>query len=323
MAERVKTSAPGKLVLFGEHAVVYGYSCIVTAVDQRMEVTVSLRQDKKLLVKANQVGVTRYDRDLSELGRGEVPKAVSFIEFLIKNFYQQYGICVGLNVFTHSQFSANFGFGSSAAVIAALALALSRLFSIELSQIQLFDLCFQTILDVQGVGSGFDAAAAIYGGTLHYAREERAVEPVEVSNFPLVVGYTGIKADTPTLVRQVAELKRQKPKTVEGVFIEIERIVVKALQVIKAGNFAKLGTLMDKNQKLLERLGVSSRELEELMRVSRQEGAWGAKLSGAGGGDCMITLVADKIRKEVETAIEECGGEVLQVKFGAEGVREE
>ena len=201
----VTASAPGKLMLFGEHAVVYGHPCIVTAVDKRMRVRVGFNGKGAIVVHAPQLGMDHYHKRMADLGKHDVPRQVRFIELLVKNFTKTYGLERGLDIATDCEFSSDFGFGSSAAVTVALAFGLNRLLRIRLTKQQLFDLCYRTVLDVQGVGSGFDVAAALYGRTLYFVSGGKAIEHVSPARLALVVGYTGVKADTPTLVRQVAE----------------------------------------------------------------------------------------------------------------------
>ena len=149
------------------------------------------------------------------------------------------------------------------------------------------------------------------------------IDKLKVKELPMVVGYTGVKADTPTLVRQVAELKRKHPVKVERWFKEIEGITKEARRLLLSGEWQEVGRLMSENQIWLDELGVSSVELDQLIKAAREAGAEGAKLSGAGGGDCMISLVKEEKKQKVEKAIEKAGGEVLRVKLGAAGVRRE
>jgi len=321
MANRVAASAPGKLMLFGEHAVVYGYPSIVTAVDQRVKVTLGFNGEDHIKVRAPQVGLSMYQKKLSLLGKQNVPKPVRFIELLVKNYKDEIGLKRGLDIVTESDFSVSFGFGSSAAVTVALAFALSKIHNHNLGKRKLFDLCYKTVLDVQGVGSGFDLAAAIYGGTLYFVKAGKKIKRISDTDYPLVVGYTGVKADTPSIVRQVAEFKRNNSEMVEKIFKDIEKIVKKALDMFEAGNIKSLGKLMDDNQRLLVRLGVSSEELDKLILASKDGGALGAKLSGAGGGDCMIAFQQTQDKNKIEKAIAKAGGEVLKVTHSAEGVR--
>lgn len=318
----ITASAPGKLMLYGEHAVVYGHPCIVTAVDQRVRVTVEPNGEGEIHVCSPNVGLDEYHKKIERLGKDDVPKSMSFVEFLVKRVYKKYKITQGIRVTTESDFSTQFGFGSSAAVVVALSKALSIYFDLGFSDEEIFDQAYGAVLDVQGVGSGFDVAASTYGGTLYYVTPGKIVEQLQVGDLPMVVGYTGIKADTPTIVRQVAELKRQE-KWVDAVFGDISSLVSRAKRQFRKKNFEQLGKLMDLNQDLLSALNVSSDKLDTLIDSARGAGAYGAKLSGAGGGDCMIAFCDPKKKKGVVRSITQAGGIWMDVRTGAPGVREE
>jgi len=317
---KVTASAPGKLMLYGEHAVVYGNPCIVTAVDQRVRVTVEPNGEGEIHVCSPNVGLDEYHKKISRLGRDDLPKSMAFVEHLVKRLYEKYKLIKGIRISTESDFSTQFGFGSSAAVVVALAKALEAYFKLKMSQKDIFEIAYQAVLDVQGVGSGFDVAASVYGGTIYYVTPGTIIEKIYEDNLPMVVGYTGIKADTPTLVRQVAELRRNE-KWVDSVFGDIKDLVNEAKNQFKKNDFVRLGKLMNKNQKLLSTLNVSSVELDNLIKATREAGAYGAKLSGAGGGDCMIAFVNNENRKIVIDSIVEAGGIWMNVATGAEGVR--
>lgn len=316
----VVASAPGKLMLFGEHSVVYGHPCIVTAVDQRLFVSVRKNGVDVFHMEAPDLGLSAYSKTMSDLGRKELPKAVRFVEMLYKRFLEKYPQKEGVVVTTSSDFSSSFGFGSSSAVTVAFAKALTTLYGLELGEKDLFDLCYQAVLDVQGVGSGFDLAAAIWGGTLYYVPPAEVVEKIEIEELPLLVGYTGVKADTPTLVRMVAKKRENNKELVDQVFEDISLLVEQARAAMEKHKWGEVGGLMNKNQELLESLGVSSLELDELVGGSREGGALGAKLSGAGGGDCMIATL-NGVVESVEALICERGGEVVGVGLNAAGVR--
>lgn len=322
MEVRITASAPGKLMLFGEHAVVYGYPCIVTAVDKRMRASVGFNGKGKIAVSAPEVGLNEYQKKISSLGKDRIPKPVRFIEVLVKNFKNNFGLGGGLDIVTECDFSADYGFGSSAAVTVSLAYGLAKLHRLKTTKKELFEICYKTVIDVQGVGSGFDIAAAIYGGTLYYIKGGKKIEPLSLDKrLSISVGYTGVKADTPTLVRQVAEQYHHNKKEVSEIFIKIGEIVDKVREGVSVGDIRKFGKLMNENQILLHKLGVSSRELDKIIKTALESGAWGAKLSGAGGGDCMLTLGDKKDKDKIEEAIEGAGGKVLEVGLGAEGVR--
>lgn len=321
--KEVTASAPGKLMLFGEHSVVYGFPSIVTAVDQRLRVRVSNTREAAFSVHAPDVGVDNYKKSISELGSEKIPKGVAFLEMLYKRFIEQSKIKTGIQVETSSDFSSEFGFGSSSAVTVAFAKALTEFHEVPVSNEELFRLCYQAVLDVQGVGSGFDLAAAIWGGTIYYVKPARIVELLSANELPVVVGYTGIKANTVPLVRMVEEKKNTDPTKINQIFEQVTTIVELAKTAILAADWQKVGILMSENQLLLQELGVSSTELNTLIDSAKAAGAFGAKLSGAGGGDCMIAVTDIEHRDAVEEHIEHAHGKVLNVQTSAQGVRVE
>lgn len=321
--EKAEVSAPGKLMLFGEHAVVYGSPCIVTAVDQRIRVSASADSRQSLEIEAPDVGLSSYLLGIDSLNNNDLPKGARFVATAVGNFFDRFGIRSGLKIKTQSDFSSEFGFGSSSAVTVGVIKALSELFDVELKDQELFNLSYKTVLDVQGVGSGFDLAAAIWGGTLWFVGGGKTILPLQVEEVPVIVGYTGIKADTSTLVRQVAETKKEHEEVITRIFETISLGVQEAKIALENGNWSRVGELMNINQGLLEALGVNTRELSSLIYACREAGAFGAKLSGAGGGDCMIALVNEQMKAGVEEAVANAGGRVLRVKLGAEGVRNE
>lgn len=283
---KVRTSAPGKLMLLGEHAVVYGYPCLVSAINQKIVVQAEPSQKTVL------------------------PAHCPFLETAWQNFSRRYG-AFPVKIGVIKNFSSQYGLGSSAAVTVAAVKALFKLKNIRAGKKQLFDFCYQVVKQVQGLGSGFDVAASIYGGVLYYIKDAK-IEKLPTRQLPLVVGYTGVKADTVRLVKQVAKLTQK-----QSIFIKIGQLVDEAKKYLMAQDWENLGKAMDQNQIFLKQLGVSNPQLDRLIQVARMAGAWGAKLSGAGGGDCMIALHPNGVsgKLKIEKAIEAAGGEVIRVKL--------
>jgi len=282
-------SAPGKLMLFGEHAVVYGYPCIVTAISERLEVVIAEEDD--------------------------LPDDHRFVDAAIR----AWGGGRDIKLSAKCAFSGCYGFGSSSAVTVATLKALKPNADVR----HVFDAAYKIVLGIQGTGSGFDVAAATYGGTLYFVKGGKRIEPLSVTDMPLIVGYTGVKADTKTLIADVAAKYANEPEKVERIFGAIGKIVDEAKIQMIEGDWERVGRLMDFDQEYLRDLGVSSEKLEALIAAAKGAGAWGAKLSGAGFGDCMIALAPPDKRKSVEEAIARAGGEVVCVKANAEGVRVE
>lgn len=300
----ITVSAPGKLMLFGEHAVVYGYPCIVTAVDKRLYVEAEIIQGNEDEIITPQVKESRF--------------VLETLAYVKKKFH--INSCVRIK--TRGDFSHQVGLGSSSAVTVATFEALNKLFTLNLSKKDLFEMSYHVTLLIQGVGSGFDVAVATMGGTLYYVKGGKQMQSLSLSSLPLVVGYSGIKADTPFYIRKVAEAFRKRRKEMIQYFESIATIVTKAQKYLMNNDFEHTGKLLTENHYVLQELGVSTPILDDMVKASIEAGAWGAKLSGAGGGDCMIALVDQKKRGQVKNAILETGGEVIEVEVNTTGVTE-
>ena len=292
---KVKASAPGKLMLFGEHAVVYDYPCIVTTVSSRIYVEVENTR-KELKIEAPQ------------------SKDTTFVEETVKLFCEKYKVDNKILIKTYSDFSSRQGLGSSSAVTVATILALSKLYKIEISKKEIFDLGYKIILTIQKVGSGFDVASATYGGTIYFVTGGEVIKPMQVKNLSLVIGYSGVKADTTSVVNNLKLRIKNSELRYTKIFKSIAKIVEKAKISLVNSDWKKTGELMNQNHKFLQELGVSTEKLDRMCLVANESGAFGAKLSGAGGGDCMIALVPAGKIKNVESSIISVGGEIINVK---------
>ena len=282
-------------MLFGEHAVVYGYPCIVTTVSSRVYVEVE-KTSGQFKIDAPQVKDTR------------------FVEEAVKQFCEKYKVGNKILIKTHSDFSSKFGLGSSSAVTVATIYALSNLYKIKISKKEIFDLGYRVVLNVQGVGSGFDIVTATYGGTIYFVTGGKVIEPLSVKDLSLVIGYSGTKADTSSIVKNLELRIHNSELEYKKIFSKISKIVEEAKTSLVNSYWKKTGELMNQNHRLLQELGVSTGKLDKMCQAAVDSGAYGAKLSGAGGGDCMIALVPENKIKEVESSIIKVGGEIIKVK---------
>lgn len=321
---KVTVSAPGKLMLLGEHAVVYNHPCLVTAVDQRMWATVEVINEPIFELHAPDVKLIDYRKLISKIGYGEIPKEAKFVEMAVKEILRfAQNDRVGVRVTTKSEFSSQFGFGSSSASTVCTIKAVSEILGFNLTNKEVFDLSYKTVLGIQGKGSGFDIAAAVYGGTLYFVTGGKVIEPLKIDLLPLVVGYSGVKADTVSLINKVKESFVNRQDKLNAIFNGIENLVNQGKEALIKMNWQTLGNLMNKNQDLLKELGVSIEKLDNMIKGALSAGAYGGKISGAGGGDCMIATTTENKKLAVEEAIIHAGGKVINVETNAEGVRVE
>jgi mevalonate kinase len=308
-------------MLMGEHAVIYERPCLVTATSWRVRVCAEITHDGLLHLSAPSLGVVDWVVPQSEVESVESPPELRFLYSAVRCMARHHSLPGGLAMVTESEFSSQLGLGSSAAVTVATAAALFKLAGLETNHSQLFSLSYEAVRAVQTVGSGFDLAASVHGGTLYFSQPGPEIVPLCEQSLPLVVGYSGTKADTPAMVDRVAERRKQQPRLTDEIFDGMARLVEEGRQALATQDWERLGKAMSLNQSLLYALDVSTPRLAQLVRLAEEAGAYGAKLSGAGGGDCMIALVREELRGKVERAIESVGGELVPVRTGAPGVR--
>lgn len=270
----------GKLILLGEHAVVHGVPALAVALDRGAEARATLLEGPGPSELIIDEWSARADDD------GELAQA--FAALLAATETTQRVRVVGRK---HLRPSA--GLGCSAALGVAITRALLALQGLEEGpeSVAARALAWEAIF--HGNPSGIDTAIAARGGCLLFQRRDGAplVESVAVgTKLTLAIGYSGIPASTRTMVEAVARLREQKPETVQKTFAGIDALVRNARLAIEAGDVVGLGRLLDFGQMLLSGLLVSTEEIEALCRLAREAGALGAKLTGAGGGGCVLAL---------------------------------
>lgn len=320
----IRVSAPGKLMLLGEHAVVHRRPCLVTAVDSRLTMTLTQTDSAEFRIHAPDVGVDDVRGRIADAFAGgqALARGTRFIESALAVFRERLGLDRGVQIETRSDFASTLGLGSSSATVACTLFGLAALFQVDLTPRRLFDLGLEAVLRVQQTGSGFDLAAAVYGGTLFYDnRPPRLIVPLDVPALPLVVAYTGVKADTPAYVRRVGALCENWPTAMTRIFDAMEQLVMDGRSALEQADWVRLGQLMDMQHGLVHAIGVDTLETVRLIFPARAAGAYGAKLSGAGGGDCIIILASDDRRAAVEAAVEAAGGRIIRAMPDAPGVR--
>ncbi len=212
------------------------------------------------------------------------------------------------------------GLGSSAAIVVASLGALNNHLRLGLSRDEIAVEAHKIEKRVQdGLGSPMDTALATHGG---YRLVSSKVESIDLPQIEIVVGYTGKPHNTRLEVEKVQNLRNSYPDVIEPIFHAIGAISEKAIHLIREGRLKEVGGLMDINQGLLEAMGVSTEELNELIYAARGAGkALGAKLTGAGGGGCMISLPSPGCAHNLIKSIEHARGRAFSITTGCEGLR--
>jgi len=224
------------------------------------------------------------------------------------------------SVYINSQIPSSSGLGSSAAVTVATLSAINDEFSLGKSREDIANIAFEIEKTVQkGRASPTDTTVSTYGGiVLICGGSRRRLAP---QNMNLVIGDSLVSHSTAKMVEQVADLRKQNPAIVNPILDAIEGVSLAAIHHL--GNPKELGKYMNINHALLDALGVGHSQLSRLVLASRSAGAFGAKITGAGGGGCMVALCAKPMRHRVAQAIQSCDARAIVTGIDTEGVRKE
>lgn len=305
----ISVSAPGSLMLLGEHAVLHGRRALVCAIDQRISVQV-VKNNKRILRILSDLGT--YEAPLGGL---HDPPDFRFVLDVVRQYAPDHGIELKIT----SDFPSDIGFGSSAAVTVATHAALMQLVGTAVPAVrgplgerslpldELFNRSLATIHRVQGRGSGADVAASVFGGVVAYRADPQEIVPLQ-EKFPLTAVYSGSKMKTADVIRLVEERRALNPGYYEKIFDrmdasvgevigekseEVERALRARSERARSARSTpfveRLGRHMALNQKLMEEMGLCNVALAEI--ISMFQGLEiPAKISGSGLGDCAVGL---------------------------------
>lgn len=284
----ISSSAPGKAILFGEHAVVYGRPAIAVPVKQIQATAVAQPnlqgRPGDIWIDAPDILLNAAYLDLPP----ENPLALATRLTLQALGAAQPPAC---RIRITSTIPIASGLGSGAAFSIAYIRALSSYLGRPLPDETVSTLAYEVEKIFHGTPSGIDNTVITYAQPVFFIRGQ-PIEILKVAKpFILVIADTGVKSPTAVSVGDVRLAWQKDPVRYEGMFDAISEIVRSARLKIEAGDIHAIGALMDRNQALLADLNVSSPELERLIQVARDAGALGAKLSGGGRGGNLIALV--------------------------------
>ncbi|KXB01633.1 hypothetical protein AKJ41_00830 [candidate division MSBL1 archaeon SCGC-AAA259O05] len=317
-------SSPGQIFLFGEHAVVYGFPALATAINMRTEVQAELGSNNKIEIHSQ--GVGKLEGEVKEVnGKWSIKKKsgdsekLRFVTEVIQLTLNHIDRGDGFRIYIKSDLPPGSGLGSSSAVTTATAAAVSSALGKNLTREEISDLAYNSELEVQGAASRTGVNVATYGGFLKIQEsEKKSLE--RLPKLKILIGYTGNYSNTGKLVGNVRGLKESRPTIVNPILKAIGKATESGIESLEEGNLERVGVLMNANQSLLRGLNVSSPHLNDLIQAARSSGALGAKLTGAGGGGCMIALSQEDIDR-ISKSISEAGGESMEAKIGAEGLK--
>lgn len=279
-----KASAPGKVILFGEHFVVYGIKAILCAIDKRVNVTAEKVPEKKILIKSN-IGELESSINTTIV---DIDSPLKPLYYLARKMIEKHNHEAGIKIFVESDIPSGVGLGSSSACCVAGAAAISRLFE-NTSKEEVLELAIEAEKTIFQNTSGADCTVCTFGGIMEYDKEEGFSQIKSETNFHLVIANSNIEHSTETVVSNVKQFKdRNEEEFLEMCQKELE-LIDNVMTLLKNNDLEGLGNSMKKNQEFLETIGISNQKIREMIKIAENT-SFGAKITGAGGGGCIIAL---------------------------------
>ena len=274
----------GKVILLGEHSVVYGRHAIAVPVPLNIRVNVEEADDGVLLMIPSWGVEYRLDKKPEERQSFEKPAALILENMNLSR--------TGMKIEVFSDIPRGMGLGGSAVIAVSIIKALNHHFEMNLSEQEINQMAYESEKTAHGNPSGIDNTIATYGYPIIYRKSDSILkEKLQIEKpFDLILAFSKSEGLTAKTVARVRSQWKQNQDMHEGIFDDIDAIVLKGIQAIQNNDIKQLGDLMNFNQGLLNTLQVSTPELERMIHIARDAGSFGAKLTGGGGGGAIIAV---------------------------------
>lgn len=278
---KTKASAPGKVILFGEHFVVYGVKAILCAIDKRVTVFAE-ENDTGLISISTEIGDLELEPNIS----------ISKIEFSLRPFYFLANEFLennkGIKIKVESDIPLGVGLGSSSACCVAAAAAISKLYAKKSTQ-EILELAIKAERTIFQNTSGADCTVSAFGGMMIYDKEKGFVNIDTKLDFHLVIANSNLEHSTEEVVAKVKQFKDKNEEKFSELCTNESKLIQNVLILLKEKELEKIGKQVILNQKYLEQIGVSNNKLQEMIKIG-DSASFGSKITGAGGGGCIYAL---------------------------------
>jgi mevalonate kinase len=317
-------SAPAKIILFGEHFVIYDQPAILASINKRIKIDsrITQKNNNKIRIETNDFGKKIYP--LSMLKNMDCNRNNDFfypIIYILKKILQDPEKINGIDIKIKSEIPYGVGLGSSAALSVAAVASIYGLYNRYSKKNQILELAIETEKLIHRNSSGADCVIATYGGLMYYQKKIN-FRPLKYSKkLNFIIINTGLKHSTAELVSIVERFRQNNFTTFLTLSNKVTNICDNAIEALKEGNIIKLGKLMNENQILLEQIGVSNKEINKIIDSSLDYGAIGSKLTGAGGGGCILSLINQEKKEYFLNNMRKNGYECFAITIENQGVK--
>lgn len=307
-----KASSPAKVILFGEHFVVYGLKAILCAIDKRITVTAETIKENKISIK-------------STIGNLELEpnKKISDIDSPLKPLYYLASKLIknqntGIRIDIKSDIPLGVGLGSSSACCVAGAAAISRLFK-KTSKEEILELAIEAERTIFENTSGADCTVCTYGGIMEYSKEDGFNKIKSEPNFHLVIANSKMEHSTQSIVEGVRQFKEKNEEQFSALCKKESKLVEDVLGLLKEDKIIELGNKIKENQEYLETIGISNDKLRKMIEVGQKK-SFGAKITGAGGGGCIFALTNESNLQQTVNEFKNNNYDCFSVKIDFKGL---
>mgnify|MGYP006415204241 FL=1 len=305
-------SAPGKVILFGEHFVVYGVKAILCSINKRVTVTAEKTSERKISINSK-IGKLELEPD----------KPISEINSPLKPFYYLANKAVenkdtGIHIQIDSEIPLGAGLGSSSACCVAGAAAIFKLFG-NISREEVLKLAIEAERTIFENTSGADCTVCTYGGIMEYDKNKGFKKIEYEPNFQLVIINSNMEHSTQSMVSKVKEFENKNKEEFSKLSNLESKLVEDVLKLVKENKIQEIGQKMNQNQEYLENIGISNNELIKMIKTG-QESSFGAKITGSGGGGCIFALTNESNLQNILKKFKDNNYECFSAKIDFKGL---
>ena len=317
-------SAPAKIILFGEHFVLYNQPAILASINKRIKIDsrIVLENKNTIRIETNDFGKKTYPLSiLKNTNQNTYNDFFYPIIYILKKILQEFEKTEGIEIKIESEIPYGVGLGSSAALSVAAVAAIYGLINRHSKKKEILELAIETEKIIHRNSSGADCVISTYGGLMYYQKNSNMRQLKYSKKLNFIITNTGLKHSTGELVSIVERFRQNNFATFVELSNNVTNICNNAIEALKEGNTIKLGKLMNENQTLLEQIGVSNKEINNIIETSLKYGAIGSKLTGAGGGGCILSIIHQENKNYFLSNMRKSGYECFDIIIENQGVR--
>lgn len=323
--KNTSASAPGKIILFGEHFVVYDKPAILASLNRRIYVEAIRKHygiNKEIVINNELFGNKSYPISIiSNLKEQKIMSDEYYpILFIIKKIFNENKYKEGLEFTFKSDIPYGMGLGSSAAAAVATVAALSKIFNKKVEDKKILKLAIEAEKLVHKNSSGADCIISAQGGLIFFQKHTRFKKVAPKKELSFILINTGIRHSTGQLVNIVKKYQQQNPREFVDLCKTSEEITKRAARALEDGDNIMVGELMTENQRLLHKIGVSNEIIDRIINLCSGYGALGSKITGAGGGGCILVLTEQENRENFISKIRKEGLKCISVTLESKGL---